>query len=156
MPTPAELETASYAIGVSTAMVCNMTKINDKDRQIVIDIMNEVKYCCPTAGQTVVDAWTETAQDYVKKLVDAKEITEIEGKLILKTFDVVASAADYMVRIRWPKIGQYTDLVLAATNGFCDGFLTVFKPANVNGFAAPVVNRDYDVEAYNYLMTVRK
>ena len=32
LPTPAELETASYAIGVSTAMVCNMTKISDKDR----------------------------------------------------------------------------------------------------------------------------
>ena len=96
LPTPAELETASYAIGVSTAMVCNMTKISDKDRQIVIDIMNEVKYCCPTAGQTVVDAWTKTAQDYVKKLVDAKEITETEGLLIFKTFGVVASAADYI------------------------------------------------------------
>ena len=154
LPTPAELETASYAIGVSTAMVCNMTKINDKDRQIVIDIMNEVKYCCPTAGQTVVDAWTKTAQDYVKKLVDAKEITEAEGLLIFKTFGVVASAADYMMRVRWPKIGQYTDLVLAATNGFCDGFLVVFKPANANGFAAPVT-RDYDVEAYNYLMKTR-
>lgn len=155
LPTPAELETASYAIGVSTAMVCNMAKISDKDRQIVIDIMNEVKYCCPTAGQTVVDAWTKTAQDYVKNLVEAKEITETEGQLILKTFDVVASAVDYMIRVRWPKIGQYTDLVLAATNGFCDGFLVVFKPANANGFAAPVA-RDYDVEAYNYLMSVRK
>ena len=154
LPTPAELETASYAIGVSTAMVCNMTKISDKDRQIVIDIMNEVKYCCPTAGQTVVDAWTKTAQDYVKKLVDAKEITEAEGLLIFKTFGVVASAADYMMRVRWPKIGQYTDLVLAATNGFCDGFLAVFKPANANGFAASVT-RDYDVEAYNYLMKTR-
>lgn len=158
LPTPAELENASYATGVSTAMVCNMTKISDKDRQIIIDIMNEVKYCCPTAGQTIVEAWAKTAQDYVKKLVDSKEITEVEGQLILKTFDVVASAADYMIRIRWPKIGQYADLVLAVTNGFCDGFLVVFKPANTNGqmFASPNDHRDYDVDAYNYLMTVRK
>ena len=155
MPTPAELETASYAIGVSTAMVCNMTKISDKDRQIVIDIMNEVKYCCPTAGQTVVDAWTKTAQDYVKKLVDAKEITEAEGLLIFKTFGVVASAADYMMRVRWPKIGKYTDLVLAATNGFCDGFLAAFKPANADRFAVRAASRDYDVDAYNYLMKTR-
>ena len=155
LPTPAELETASYAIGVSTAMVCNMTKISDKDRQIVIDIMNEVKYCCPTAGQTVVDAWTKTAQDYVKKLVDAKEITEAEGLLIFKTFGVVASAADYMMRVRWPKIGQYTDLVLAATNGFCDGFLAAFKPADADRFAVRAASRDYDVEAYNYLMRTR-
>ena len=155
LPTPAELETASYAIGVSTAMVCNMTKINDKDRQIVIDIMNEVKYCCPTAGQTVVDAWTKTAQDHINKLVEAKEITETEGQLIFKTFGVVASAADYMMRVRWPKIGEYTDLVLAATNGFCDGFLAVFKPTNVNRFAASAVSRDYDVDTYNYLMSTR-
>ena len=157
IPAPAEVETASYAIGVSTALVCNMTKINDKDRQIIIDIMNEVKYCTPTAGQTVVEAWTQTAKDYVKKLVEAKEITEIEGALILKTFDTVASAVDYMVRIRWPKIGQYTDLVLAATNGFCDGFLVAFKPTNQNRtmLAAPVSHRDYDVEAYNYLMSVK-
>lgn len=155
VPTPAELETASYAIGISTAMVCNMTKITDKDRQIIIDIMNEVKYCCPTAGQTLAEAWTQVAKDHINKLVEQKVITEAEGQLIFKTFDLVVSAGDYMIRIRWPKIGQYTDLVLAATNGFCDGFLVAFKPANINGFAAPVA-RDYDVEAYNYLMTVRK
>ena len=155
MPTPAELETASYAIGISTALVCNMTKISDRDRQIVIDIMNDIKYVCPTASQTIVDAWTDTAEKTIDELVKKGEITEIDGKLILKTFDLVASAGDYMIRIRWPKIGEYRDLVLAATNGFCDGFLTSFKPANVNGFAAEAVNREYDVEAYNYLMTVR-
>ena len=154
VPTPAELESASYAIGVSTALVCNMTKISDKDRQIIIDIMNDIKYTCPTAGQTIAEAWTKTAQDYVKNLIDAKEITEIEGALIIKTFNTIVSAADYMMRVRWPKIGQYTDLVLAVTNGFCDGFLTCFKPANTNGFAAPA-RYDYDVEAYNYLMVTR-
>ena len=41
IPTPAEIETASYAIGVSTAMVCNMTKISD----------NLYSYTCP-AGFT--------------------------------------------------------------------------------------------------------
>lgn len=158
VPTPAEIETASYAIGVSTALVCNMTKISDRDRQIVIDIVADVKYCCPTAGQTIVDAWTGIAKAHVDELVKKGEITEIEGQLILKTFEVIASAGDYMIRIRWPKIGQYTDLVLAATNGFCDGFLASFKPVNTNMFSASNAksNRKYDADAYNYLMTARK
>lgn len=155
VPSEDTLFSTSYAIGVSTALVINQTKISDADRNVIIEIMNEVKYCCPTAGQTVVDAWSGVAKAHIAELVKKGEITEIEGQLILKTFDLVASAGDYMIRIRWSKIGQYTDLVLAATNGFCDGFLVVFKPANVNRFAAPVA-RDYDVEAYNYLMSVRK
>lgn len=158
VPTPAEIETASYAIGVSTALVCNMTKISDRDRQIVIDIISEVKYCCPTAGQTIVDAWTDIAKAHINELVKKGEITEIEGQLILKTFEVIASAGDYMIRIRWPKIGQYTDLVLAATNGFCDGFLTVFKPVNTNMFSTSNISftRSYDTDAYNYLLSIRK
>lgn len=156
MPTPAEIETASYAIGVSTAMVCNMQKITDKDRQIIIDIMNEVKYCFPAPGQSLTDAWTNIAMQVVGGYVKKGEITEVEGQLILKTFGVITSAGDYMIRVRWPKIGEYTDLVLAATNGFCDGFLTVFKPADANRYAVKAVRKDYDVEAYNYLMSAIK
>lgn len=156
VPTPAELETASYAIGASTALVCNMTKISDKDRQVVVDIVNEISYCVPTQGQTIVQAWTKVAQDHVAELIKKGEITELEGSLILKTFDTVASAADYMIRVRWPKIGEYSDLVMAATHGFCDGFLTYFKPANTTSFVSGAERRPYDKDAYNYLISVRR
>lgn len=155
MPTPAQIETTSYTIGISTALVCNMTKISDRDRGIIIDIMNDIQYYTPTTGQTLVEAWIDVAQKHANKLVEKDEITEIECQLIMKTFDTVVSAADYMIRVRWPKISEYTDLVTAATHGFCDGFLTTFKPTNpANGFAA-TVRAAYDEEAYNYLISIK-
>ena len=155
MPTPAQIETASYAIGVSTALVCNMTKISDRDRAVIIDIMNDIQYYTPTSRQTLAEAWLDIAQKHVDGLVKKSEITEVEGKLIMKAFGTVVSAADYMIRVRWPKISEYTDLVAAATHGFCDGFLVTFKSTNpTNGFAAPV-RAAYDEEAYNYLISIK-
>ena len=99
----------------------------------------------PTQGQTIVEAWTNIAEDHVAKLITKGDITEAEGKLILKIFDTVANASDYMIRVRWPKIGKYSDLVLAITHGFCDGFLAYFKLANVqNGFSVSKSYRLYD------------
>lgn len=153
MPTPAQIETTSYAIGASTALVCNMTKISDQDRQIIINIMNDVKYYTPTAGESIAVAWTGIAQQHVNKLIEDKKINEAEGVLIMKAFDTVASAADYMIRVRWPKIAEYTDLVVSATHGFCDGFLTSFKPVNTTvGFSA--TQHVYDEDAYNYLIAL--
>lgn len=156
MPTPAQGEEAAYAIGASTALVCNMTKIDDKDRQIIIDIVNEISYCMPTQGQTIVEAWTKVAEDHVAKLIAKGQITEVESKLILKIFDTVANSADYMIRVRWPEIGKYSDLVLAITHGFCDGFLAYFEPANIqNGFSVSKSYRLYDEDAFNYLISIK-
>ena len=157
IPTPAEIETASYAIGVSTAMVCNMTKISDRDRQVIIDIVGEIKYCCPTSGQTLVEAWTVIASNHVAVLVKEKKITEAEAKVILVDFDAVLVTADYMVRTRWPVIGERIDLAVSATSGFCNGFLTVFKPVNQITFSVSNTTRvKYDEDAYNYLMSQKK
>lgn len=151
LPTPAQIETASYAIGASAALACNMTKISDADRQIVIDIMNDIKYYTPTAGESIAVVWTSIAQQHVSKLVEDKKVNEAESALIISAFGTVSSAADYMVRIRWPEISAYADLVVAATHGFCDGFLTSFKPAtSATGFSAP--RMQYDEDAYNYLI----
>ena len=162
IPTPAEIETASYAIGVSTAMVCNMTKIGDKDRQVMIDIVGEIRYCCPTSGHSLVESWTVIASNHVVDLVKEKKITEAEAKVILDVFDTVLVTADYMVRTRWPVINERIDLAVSATSGFCNGFLAVFKPTNQATFSAsvkgvtPDVRVKYDEETYNYLMSQRK
>ena len=159
IPTPAEIETASYTIGISTAMVCNMTKIGDKDRQVMIDIVGEIRYCCPTSGHSLVESWTVIASNHVVDLVKEKKITEAEAKVILDVFDTVLVTADYMVRTRWPIISERIDL---ATSGFCNGFLAVFKPTNQATFSTsvksvtPDVRVKYDEETYNYLMSQRK
>lgn len=162
IPTPAEIETVSYTIGVSTAMVCNMTKISDRDRQIMIDIVGEIRYCCPMSGQTLAETWTVVASNHVAVLVTEKKITEAEAKVIFDVFNTVLSTADYMVRTRWPVIGERIDLAVSATSGFCNGFLAVFKPTNQVTFSVSTTNNNqnvrvkYDEEAYNYLMSKKK
>lgn len=162
IPTPAEIETASYTIGISTAMVCNMTKISDKDRQVMIDIVGEIRYCCPTSGHSLVESWTVIASNHVVDLVKEKKITEAEAKVILDVFDTVLVTADYMVRTRWPVISERIDLAVSATSGFCNGFLAVFKPTNQVTFSVSTTNNNqnvrvkYDEEAYNYLMSKKK
>lgn len=162
IPTPAEIETASYAIGVSTAMVCNMTKISDRDRQVMIDIVGEIRYCCPTSGQSIVESWTVITSNHVVNLINEKKITEAEAKVILDVFDTVLVTADYMVRTRWSVIGERVDLAVSATSGFCNGFLTVFKPTDKVAFSVSTTSVEssirvkYDEEAYNYLMSQKK
>lgn len=161
-PTPAKIETKSYAIGVSTAMVCNMTKISDRNRQTIIDIVGEIMYCCPTSGQSLVEIWTVIASNHVVDLVKEKKITEAESKVILDVFDTVLVTADYMVRTRWPIISERIDLAVSATSGFCNGFLTVFKPTNKITFSVSTTRDEsnvrikYDEDAYNYLMSQKK
>ena len=162
IPTPAEIETASYAIGVSTAMVCNMTKISDGDRQIMIDIVGEIRYLCPTSGQSLVEIWTDRASNHVADLVKENKITEDEANVIRIKFDTILATADYMVRTRWPIISERIDLAASATSGFCNGFLKVFKPTNQVTFSVSTTNNEqneivkYDEEAYNYLMSRKK
>ena len=159
IPTPAEIETASYAIGVSTAMVCNMTKISDRDRQVMIDIVGEIRYWCPIPGDSLDVTWAVVASNHVADLVKEKKITEDEANVILYVFDTVLSTADYMVRTRWPVIGERRDLAVSATSGFCDGFLKVFKPTNQVAFSSTNADPNeivkYDEEAYNYLMSLK-
>ena len=162
IPTQAEIHTASYAIGVSTAMVCNMTKISDGDRQIMIDIVGEIRYLCPTSGQSLVEIWTDKVSNHVADLVKENKITEDEANVIRIEFDTILATADYMVRTRWPIINERIDLAVSATSGFCDGFLKVFKTANQVTLSSSVTNADpneivkYDEEAYNYLMSRKR
>ena len=162
IPTQAEIHTASYAIGVSTAMVCNMTKISDGDRQVMADIVGEIRHCCPTSGTSLVETWTVVAVNHVADLVKEKKITEDEANVIIVEFNTMLITADYMVRTRWPVISERIDLAVSATSGFCDGFLKVFKTENQVTLSSSATNADpneivkYDEEAYNYLMSRKK
>ena len=156
VPTVDEMENVSRAVGVATATVCNMTKINDRDRGIIVEIIQEVEFCVPETNQTFESAWTPIARVHVQKLVDEGKIDKMEGELILDAFKVVCKGMDYLVTVRYPKIRQYGDLVSAAVHGFCGGFLTYFKPANEN---VVMCAQSMDKDAYEYLyayQTLRK
>ena len=150
VPTPESLEATSKAVGVAAAMVANKTSIDDTSRNVIIDIMNEVESCIPETNQTFETAWTPIAEKHTKKLLDEGKITEAQQKLILGAFSVAIKGVDYIVTIRYPKIREYQELIEAASHGFCDGFLSIFKPANT--VSANAVKIEPDKEAYDYLL----
>lgn len=151
IPSVDNMTITSTSIGVAAGYVANNTKIDDVSRNEVINIMNEVSMSIPEAKQTFVEAWMPIAKRHTQKLVDEFKINLIQADLIITSFSVAAKGLDYIFNVRYPKAGEYKDLVESAVHGFTGGFLTVFRPANM--LSAPIhVARDE--AAYEYLMKV--
>jgi len=149
IPTDSQMYTTSYAVGASTGLIADMTKIDDKTRNKVIEIVNIVDTHIPQTNETFTEAWTPIANRYIAKWVEDGDINAAQGVLISKTFDIACNGIDYLFNIRYPQARQYQDLTAAATHGFCDGFLVTFKPANT--LTATGTNVQIDKAAYEYL-----
>ena len=153
VPTASTIEGTSYAIGVSAGMVVNSVKMSDTTHDEVINIMGQIRSYTPEAGVPLSTAWIEIANREIDKIVATGKINDAECRVIKDGMKIVINTADYIITKRWPEIVQYADLMAAAQRGVCDGFLNVVKPSN--GMMATVATTVYDVEAYEYLMSVK-
>lgn len=151
IPSTDKMYVISEAIGFSTGMVVNETKVDDATRNAIVEIMGIVCECVPETNQTFEAAWTPIAKAHTQKLIDDGKITEQQGTLIMAGFGLVAKGIDYIFEVRYPEAKQYKDLVCAAIDGFSNGFLTVFKPVNVNSAKRGGSFQPYDPAAYDYL-----
>ena len=149
IPSVETMETTAIAVGKAAAYVANQTKIDDKSRAVVIEVMTKASEVVPSADQTFVDAWTPIAKEVTDKLVKEGKLDEAQAVLVNSAFAVACKGLDYLVTVRFPKAKQYENLMSAAVKGFTSGFLSVFKP--VNGVVS-VPAEDYDKEAYDFLM----
>ena len=154
VPSVDTLSSTSYAIGVSTALVMNQTKISDTDRNVIIEIMKKVDEAVPQTGKTFTDAWTPIATEYVGQLVADGKLDKTQAQLILTIFPSATQTLDYVVYKRYPKVGEDVTYIAAVTHGFSNGFLTYFPPANT----VSTVDRSviYDAEAYEYMSKLVK
>jgi len=151
MPSEATMETTATAVGKAAGYVANQTKIDDKSRTVVIEIMTKAQTVVPSSGQSFADAWTPIAKEITDKLVAEGKIDAAQSLLINGAFSVAVKGIDYIFTVRYPKAGKYNELVAAAARGFTGGFLTVFTPSNAAvSKSAP---SDYDKEAYEYLLS---
>ena len=148
IPTADELYATSKAVGVAAALVANQTKINDKSRNVIVEIINQVDAYVPTTNETVSVAWNKIAEKRVQILVDEKKIDADQTDLILSTFKVCTKSIDYLVYTRFPAVGKDIVLVESAAHGFCEGFLSYFKPVND---AVSAGYATFDKAAYDYL-----
>lgn len=152
LPTDDKMYVSSYAVGASTGLIADMTKIDDTSRDKVIDIVNIVNTHVPQTNETFTEAWTPIADSYIERLVKSGEIDVGQGILISKTFDIICNGIDYVFIVRYPKARQYQELVEAATHGFSDGFLDTFKPVNAL-FSTGDRTIEIDKDVYKYLST---
>lgn len=145
--TPEKMQSAALAIGCASGMVANETKVDDKSRAAVIEILTVVKGVVPAEGQTFAEAWAPVAKKAVADLIAKGKLDEGQGALVIGGISIAASGLDY-VFTAYPKAKAYEELVSAAVQGFTEGFLTTFKPANSK--AGPA-NVEYDKKAYAHL-----
>lgn len=150
-PTVEEMTTTSTAVGRAAGFVANQTKIDDKSRGVVIEIVTKASEVTPKEDQSFVDAWSPIAKEVTDKLVAEGKIDQGQAILVNGAFAVACKGLDYLVTVRYPKVKKYENLVSAGVKGFTGGFLEVFKPAN-KSVSAPN-DGDYDKKAYEYLMS---
>lgn len=130
LPTAEVMKSTATSIGYAAGLVANETKIDDKARNTIVDIVNEVAKVVPAKGQTFEDAWTPVAKEIVAKLIAEGKIDEGIGTISLAAFGIAVKGIDYIFDVRYPKAREYEELVAAAVSGFTEGFLAAFKPVN--------------------------
>ena len=127
-PTEDGMKKIAYAFGGTTGFALDQYDIDEKSRNAIIDIVSRGYTVVPDEGQTVFDAWKDIAKRHVESLVTGGRITAMQGDLILSAFDLVLKGVALLVE-RYPDVGTYGSLTVAAIEGFCSGFLAVYKPA---------------------------
>lgn len=156
VPSIEQIGIISIGVGKATGLVCNLCKIDDKSRAVIIEIVGKVRGCVPATGETFYANLMKIAEEHTKILIDAGKISNEQGELILVAFALVAKGIDYLFTRLDPKVRTMTDLVLAGIGGFCDGFLTTFKPANdCPDCTIKIDFTGVDMEAYKYLKTLQ-
>lgn len=131
-PTEDGIRKIGAAFGAATGLVLDQCDLDAKSRNAIIDIVNRGYTVVPAEGQTIFDAWKEVAKRHVEALVLDGTITATQGDLILSAFDLVLKGVALLIE-KHPDIGTYGALTIAAIEGFCNGFLAVYKPIDANG-----------------------
>jgi len=154
VPTTDTMYRTSYAVGVTTGMIANETKIDDASRNAICDVLNIVSSCVPETNQTFEAAWMPIAKAHIAKLVEDGKLDAAQARMVETTFSLIVQGIDYLFEYRFPKAKAYKEVVIAAIDGFTGGFLTVFKPANDTLSSARTV--EFDAQAYQWLKANKK
>lgn len=127
----------SSASGAATALVMNETKLSCEKREVIRDIVKEVRECTPEVGQTLEAAWTPIAKEHVALLVEMGKIDSASGVLIMAGFKTVMVGVN-LIETRYPQVRTARDLTDSAIWGFSDGFLAKFDVKCDDSLAKPL------------------
>ncbi len=143
LPSAEKVETVSKSIGIAAAYACELGKIDDNAKKVILEVLDIVDEVVPATNQTFVEAWTPVINEVVDKYVADGKIDEGVAAIVKTVLGAAASGLDYIFEYRYPKAKEYKELVSAAVKGFTTGFTSVIKAGTK---AIP----EYDLEAYEY------
>lgn len=149
IPTVDQISSASKAVGTAAGMVANSSKIEPAHRDVIREIVAEAQKCVPATNQTFAQAWTPIALEKTAKLTSAKKLTQAQADVVIAAFTVVVDGIDYLFSVKYPAAKAQLELVSAAADSFCTGFMSTFSGAAVL-MAAPA-KPAYDEAAYKWL-----
>lgn len=142
MPDDAKVYATAYATGVAAATIADKAGISANAASAAAQTLEAMQQCIPGTNETFAAKWQPIAAEHIKKLVAAGKISVAEGVLVEQLFVPICSGLDYVVDVRWPSVGQHTELVSAAVHGFSDGFLKSFSSGDALKAVAPDAKLD--------------
>lgn len=128
VPSKEVVSAASYALGTSSGLVVKLLNIDDATRSAIASVIAVVSEVVPAENQTFEEAWSPVAEKYIAEFLDSDKCPEIlkknkeaTQKLLNKAVEAAFKGLDRLFE-KYPKWKQYPDVVIAAVNGFVNGF----------------------------------
>jgi len=118
-------------IGAATGMTLNNVEMDEETHNAIATVTTDVLQVIPQPGQTLDEAWGDTARKHTQILVDRGSITSNQATVVLAAYSLTVKGWA-LVEARYPRIRADRDLINAALTGFGDGFTQVFRPTDCN------------------------
>lgn len=154
-PTTDQMYNTSYSVGISAGMVCDQIEKVDEVRDQVVEAVKACREVTPMPGASFAKAWRLEAEVVTSRLIDAGKIDQGQARLIEDCAYLLGEGLDYGMTLFPDSVKKNTELVQAAVNGGCDGFLVVFKPTDGKARSVDMLNALdslKDERAYELLM----
>ena len=143
-PDAATVKSFSNLLGASAGAVVKLCKVDQDTINNIDSIITTVDKVVPNQGQTFVDAWTPLVEDGIAKLKEKGKIDDFKASLIRTGCNAAMVGLDRLFELK-PKWREYDEIVVAAVDGFIEGFRGSLCPdyydrAKAPGFKAPAVD----------------
>ena len=126
VPTADTVYLVGHGCGATTGIVSDSAVKDPAVREATISLAKRISQVVPQVGQTIEEAWGETAREHTEQLVQKGKLTPAQGQLVLAGFKLICVGYTAL-EDRYPNIRTYRDLANAGLSGFFDGFLSTFK-----------------------------
>ena len=119
--------TVGRGVGGATGLVLDQCGLKDEVRNAVVSVVERIGSCTPSEGESVSDVIRRVADEHVAELVAGGRITQVQGAAVSAAVTLLLKGWA-IVEYRYPAAKAWCGFSAAAVGGFCEGFLSVYRP----------------------------